>query len=217
MHYQEENRSSMPCLIRRLCNWLLDQFYGPLAFFYPVLTRFFFGSAWEQWQRSVEHWLIPNRMILELGCGPGNLARYLATRGYQVIALDRSRSMLRLARRQVVSRRVLLLQADARALPLVNGCIDAVVMTFPTAVFYSQDLHREIARVLRSNGVFIAIVAAWPYRWPFWLGPLIPLLRRWSCQPSLIRKNPPTLLRGRWEISSHTTGILLVWVAQGNG
>jgi 2-polyprenyl-3-methyl-5-hydroxy-6-metoxy-1,4-benzoquinol methylase len=68
---------------------------------YSSLERF--GAGWE---RAAEHAellaLLPDahgRRVLDLGCGAGQLARYLATHGAaEVVGVDLSERMLELAR-----------------------------------------------------------------------------------------------------------------------
>ena len=76
---------------------------------YSTLERF--GAGWE---RAAEHAdlvaLLPDvngRRVLDLGCGAGQLARHLATRGAaEVIGVDVSERMLELARTQWAHPRV---------------------------------------------------------------------------------------------------------------
>ncbi len=205
---------------------VLELFYGPLAPLYPVLTGLFFGRHWGSWQRAILPWCHDSRIVVDLGCGPGDLARELATTGRMVIAIDRSRSMLRLARRRLRGNqrtsRVWLVRGDARSLPLRTNAIDAIVMTFPTAVFLEETTHREVARVLRAEGVFVALVSVEPKGYPWWIRPWAPLLRRalGSHQNSAGQEFLPGLdlsrpdLPGQWVHVKHPSGKLLVWIAR---
>ncbi|MCS7051558.1 MAG: class I SAM-dependent methyltransferase, partial [Thermomicrobium sp.] len=151
--------------VRRLIASILELFYGPLAPLYPALTKFLFADAWQEWQRSVHRWIPAAGRVLELGCGPGDLAAFLAERGHVVIALDRSAAMARLARRRTKgAQRVQVVRADMRWLPVGDSTVDTVVTTFPTAAFLDDRTSHEIARVLREGGLLIAVLAGWPRR-----------------------------------------------------
>jgi len=92
------------------------------------------------------------RVVVDLGCGPGNSAKHLqdAVRG-TVIAIDPARAMLALARRR--DPRLALLCADGAALPLRAGTADAVALH--SVLYLLPDRAaalREVARVLRPGG-----------------------------------------------------------------
>src|SRR6266536_2846545 len=61
----------------------------------------------------------PGRRTLEVGCGEGRVARDLRRRGHQVIALDRSRTLVRYAQAADPDGRYLV--ADAAALPFPDA------------------------------------------------------------------------------------------------
>ena len=60
--------------------------------------------------------------ILDVGCGPGHDAAELTRRGHDVLGLDLSTSMLRLARAAGVH----VVQGDLRRLPLTGDAVDVV-------------------------------------------------------------------------------------------
>jgi trans-aconitate methyltransferase len=64
-------------------------------------------------------------LVCDLGCGPGQIGAYLATRGCDVIGVDISPGMLRTARERHPSVRFQL--GDMRALPLADASCVAVV------------------------------------------------------------------------------------------
>src|SRR5437867_13363395 len=77
--------------------------YDDPGFFagYSTLERF--GAGWERAAELVDLLaLLPDvdgRRVLDLGCGPGQLAHHLATRGAaEVLGVDLSQPMLALAR-----------------------------------------------------------------------------------------------------------------------
>lgn len=69
--------------------------YGPLAPWYDALTADVPYAAFADYyeQRFAEH-LKPVHSILDLACGTGTLSALLASRGYEMIAVDQSPDML---------------------------------------------------------------------------------------------------------------------------
>jgi ubiquinone/menaquinone biosynthesis C-methylase UbiE len=108
--------------------------------------------------------------VLELGCGAAAGARWVATQGAQVVALDLSGGMLRHAaagnRRSGVT--VPLVQADALTMPFQDASFDLVFTSFGAVPFVTDSaaLMRQVARVLRPGGRWIFAVTH-PMRWIF--------------------------------------------------
>jgi SAM-dependent methyltransferase/GNAT superfamily N-acetyltransferase len=111
-------------------------------------------GPWQQ--ESLRHFsaaLPAPARLLEVGCGPGRDARMLREAGYNVLALDRTWAMLRLAESSGASR----IQADSRALPLRDGSVDGVwanasLLHLPRTELVIALV--EIRRLLRPGGVF---------------------------------------------------------------
>jgi ubiquinone/menaquinone biosynthesis C-methylase UbiE len=100
------------------------------------------------------------QLALDLGCGIGGPARWLATeRGCQVIGLDLTEVYCRTARelsaRAGLGRQTRFVCADALALPFVAASFD-LVWTQHAAMNIADKarLYREVARVLRPGGRF---------------------------------------------------------------
>lgn len=105
--------------------------------------------------------LPPPAMLIDLGCGTGNLTRYLAASGYVVLGADVSSAMLDVARRSGGSPTIewTQLDPDAFALPSANASRDGIVAS--SVLEYVDDpvtVMRECARVLRPGGVLLCTV-----------------------------------------------------------
>jgi ubiquinone/menaquinone biosynthesis C-methylase UbiE len=96
----------------------------------------------------------PSR-VLDIGCGQGWLAERIASEtGAVVVAADASPRMVELAAALGIEAVV----ADAQALPFADKEFDCVVAAW--MLYHVPDLDRafaEFARVLRPNGLFVAI------------------------------------------------------------
>ncbi len=123
------------------------------------------ADNWTRWARTPGHdayWhyrdrffdeIVPpaGRCTIEVGCGEGRVARDLQKRGHRVVAIDRSRRLLRYAKDSDPSGGYIL--ANAASLPLANATCDLVVAynslmdvaDLPTTV-------KEAARVLEPGG-----------------------------------------------------------------
>ncbi len=133
----------------------------------------------------------PLRRVLDLGCGTGNHALRLAAKGYEVVGVDRSFDMLRIAERKAQERGLglRLHRADIRGLAL-EETFDAVLMMF--AVLCYQQENADVLSALRaarghlhSDGLLVFDV---------WYGPAV-LIQRPADQVRIIENDDGTLLR----------------------
>jgi len=97
--------------------------------------------------------------VLDVACGDGRVAAVLAAQRHQVIACDRSAPLLERA----AGPRIRLLHADAHALPLRKGCVDAVVCNLGVQFFARPVVAlREMGRVVVSGGPIVVTVPEKP-------------------------------------------------------
>jgi 2-polyprenyl-6-hydroxyphenyl methylase/3-demethylubiquinone-9 3-methyltransferase len=93
--------------------------------------------------------------VLDLGCGAGFLANYLAARGHAVTGLDATDDNLAVARSHDRTSTATYLTGDARALPFADASFDAVcAMDLLEHVEDPARVVAEAARVLAPGGVF---------------------------------------------------------------
>jgi SAM-dependent methyltransferase len=91
--------------------------------------------------------------VLDLCCGQGNVAEFLAARGCKVVGADFSPAMLDFARSRVPE--AIFIEADAQELPFRDDEFDVVVSN--VGICHVPDQRRAIAeakRVLRKGGRF---------------------------------------------------------------
>ncbi|GIP40232.1 putative methyltransferase YodH [Paenibacillus sp. J31TS4] len=93
--------------------------------------------------------------ILEVGCGTGKSACYLAQKGYQVVALDRHPLMLERAKERAEREDIEgihWVEGDAEALPFEDESFDLVLAESVTLFTDIPRTLREYYRVLKPNG-----------------------------------------------------------------
>ncbi|TME55655.1 MAG: class I SAM-dependent methyltransferase [Chloroflexi bacterium] len=99
----------------------------------------------------------PGRLTLDIGCGEGRVARDLKSLGHNVVAVDVSPTMVRLAKAADPSMQVIV--ADAAHLPFDDGFADLAVAFM--SLHDMDDLSAavgETSRVLGPGGVLCAAI-----------------------------------------------------------
>ena len=97
------------------------------------------------------------KAVLELGCGTGQLAQYLATLDLDVTAIDLSPGNVKAAMERGVTAEV----ADFASLPFPDNAFDAALAVNSLLHVPPDELHGvliEIARVLRRGATFMIVV-----------------------------------------------------------
>jgi ubiquinone/menaquinone biosynthesis C-methylase UbiE len=113
-----------------------------LAGFYDRWIEFItFGRA-RSVRRSVLDHVEPGESLLDVGCGTGTLAITAARAGTRVVAIDRSATMLAIAREKAATAGV---AVDWRQADAVFPALDAEQFDVATAVFVLSELSYELA------------------------------------------------------------------------
>jgi SAM-dependent methyltransferase len=101
----------------------------------------------------------PGHRTLDLACGEGRLGRLLAALGHQVVGIDASPTMVRLAATHENRQPALL--ADATALPFRDGAFDLVVAYM--SLHDIDDMPQAVAEITRVLGRPGRLCAAIPH------------------------------------------------------
>jgi ubiquinone/menaquinone biosynthesis C-methylase UbiE len=124
-------------------------------------------GLWKRWREVAIDYLSAQGPVLEIGAGSGVLAIEMARHGRAVVAVDRSRQMLRSAQSRLrhstkggAARAVRFVRAQAGSLPFKRECFAAVVSTFPTEYIFAAQVPQDVARVLWPDGCFIVVPSA---------------------------------------------------------
>ncbi|MFT4165901.1 MAG: class I SAM-dependent methyltransferase, partial [Microlunatus sp.] len=111
-----------------------------------------------------------DRLLLDVGTGPGTVAAAARTHGYTAIGMDRDASMITLAGRRHPE--IAYAQAALPGLPCRDRVFDAVTANF--VINHTPDPRRaarELFRVIRSGGCLVA--TTWPSQ-------IMPLNQFWN-------------------------------------
>ena len=126
------------------CHVHLDEGYNRFLLFAEERLEFHFGST--------------KPTILDLGCGTGLVGEHLATRANMILCTDISPVMISKAKQKEIPNSAFII-ADAFGLPFPNSSFDMLVSRGVMLSHYGlphlQDLLREIARVIRPDGIAI--------------------------------------------------------------
>ncbi len=142
----------------RLASWVVEQFYGRLAWAYDPAVWALSGGLWYRWAFTAERFVV-DQPVLEVGFGTGRLLARLARKGLEVIGVDKSPQMADVARRRLdrAGLRGKIICADAASLPLPEGSVGTIITTMPAGYAAQEATWAEFARVLRPGGRWIVV------------------------------------------------------------
>lgn len=133
--------------------------------FAAVYDTFMDNIPYEEWKDYLVSLLneygVADGLVLELGCGTGNMTRLLGAAGYDMIAVDNSEEMLMIARTKAMDDRtdILYLLQDMRAFELY-GTVRAVVSICDSMNYITEpedlvEVFRLVNNYLDPGGIFI--------------------------------------------------------------
>ena len=133
--------------------------------FAEVYDIFMDNIPYEEWADYLDEMLkeyhIHNNMVLELGCGTGNMTELLASKGYDMIGVDNSEVMLEIAmeKRQKSGHDILYLLQDMQAFELY-GTVGGIVSVCDSINYVTDE--KELKEVfslvnnyLDPRGIFV--------------------------------------------------------------
>lgn len=107
-------------------------------------------------QEMLRRWVEPaGRRVVDIGCGSGELVRWLRSEGAEAIGVECGEVMMRLAREADPEHPEAYLDGVGQALPLPDASVDAAVMSFSLHHVPREEMVnalREAYRVLRPGG-----------------------------------------------------------------
>lgn len=148
--------------MRKFMRFFFHHFYHALAWTYDFVAAIVSIGRWKDWGRAALPHLHGKR-VLEIGFGPGHLLVEMNQSGFQAVGLDESPQMIRQAKRNLARSQLpaTLSRGYAQFLPFASDSFDSVVSTFPSEYVADPRTLAEVRRVLKEDGRFIIVPAAW--------------------------------------------------------
>lgn len=136
--------------------------YNEMAWAYDWVASIVSLGKWIDWTETTLIYLNGSK-ILELGHGTGHLITRLMQSGKQVVGIDLSPYMGRIAstRLKKIQFPENLATGQAQHLPFTSNHFDQVVSTFPTEYILEAETLGEIFRVLKPGGYAVILPVAW--------------------------------------------------------
>ena len=133
--------------------------------FAEVYDTFMDNVDYKQWTdyliALLQEYGIKDKLVLDLGCGTGNVTEYLAKAGYNMIGIDMSEDMLNIAmqKREKSGHDILYLLQDMREFELY-GTVKAIVSICDSINYITEEedlleVFRLVNNYLDPRGVFI--------------------------------------------------------------
>ena len=131
----------------------VGQMFDVIAPRYDLMNRLMTLGLDRSWRNATLSALaiVPGHVVVDLGCGTGDLAAGARRLGARALGVDLSAGMLAAAHRR--GELATFVRSDASRLPLANASCDGAVSGFALRNFVSVDsVLAESARVLRPGG-----------------------------------------------------------------
>ena len=144
--------------MRTLLRFFFKLLYHQFAFAYDFVAATVSVGQWKDWVTSIFPFIAGTR-VLEIGHGPGHLQRLLLSRGLDSVAIDESKPMGLLAKRNTDGK-ANLARALAQRLPFADSAFDTVIATFPAEYITDLLTLLEVRRCLSDGGRFIVLPVA---------------------------------------------------------
>lgn len=135
--------------------------YNQMSFIYDPVSWVVSLGLWQEWQRSALPYL-RGPFVLEIAHGPGHMLAFLSRSRFQVIGIDLSPFMIRLAqkRSRKYKLKYSLAQSPAQILPFAPQTFDSVISTFPTEFIFEPSTLTAVHRSLKPEGLFVIVPEA---------------------------------------------------------
>ena len=164
--------------------------FDNIAAWYDFLNHFLSAGLDIYWRRRLVRCVRPGATgaVLDLAAGTLDVSREIRRRfpDQRVLSLDFSRAMLCRGKAKIAGDAAMIpVQADGRALPLPDGCVDSVTIAFGIRnILPRTDAYREILRVLAPGGRLCILefgtgkARIWQGMYNFYLGTVLPRIGR---------------------------------------
>jgi ubiquinone/menaquinone biosynthesis C-methylase UbiE len=156
-----EQKIAMPAIWVRIIRFGFRLLYNEFAWIYDVISWMVSLGQWRLWQKAALPYL-SGKSVLEVAHGPGHMLLEVESRGYDVIGLDLSPYMTRMASRRLQRQNsaVNLLRAKAQQIPFPNATFDSILSTFPTIFILEPATLAEFHRIIQPGGRVVIVPQA---------------------------------------------------------
>jgi ubiquinone/menaquinone biosynthesis C-methylase UbiE len=140
-------------ILTKVYLWATEKLYHSFAWAYDYVAWLVSFGYWSRWRLDVLNY-ISEGPILEIGFGTGDLLIEMKNRGLQIVGLELSRQMHRVAQRKIQKRKLDIsrVQGAAATMPFAGGSFCNVISTFPSNYIFQKTVLTEVYRVLFSGG-----------------------------------------------------------------
>jgi SAM-dependent methyltransferase len=138
-----EERSKLEASYDRVVKQFVDEFFDELQ------RKPFDRELLDQFAETVRG----QGEVCEIGCGPGQIARYLKDQGVNMCGIDLSREMVEFAKR--LNPDIPFQRGDMRSLEIPDASLDGIVCFYTIIHLKREDVTgalREMHRVLKPGG-----------------------------------------------------------------
>jgi SAM-dependent methyltransferase len=196
----------------RLLNRAFDLLYGPLVFFHEPAGRCLFGLSWRGRRIALLDLQAHEGLLLDLGCGSGDLIFEAQRRSIQCVGVDPSTRMLSRAQANDLP----LILARAQLLPLRTASVEAVVCSYPGFWIRDSKVWQELGRTTVDGGSVTILFGGTVARGRgSWLRSRLTALVYGRSPESSPQFEPPTgsdtLFRGSLESTEDQWGTVFIW------
>jgi demethylmenaquinone methyltransferase/2-methoxy-6-polyprenyl-1,4-benzoquinol methylase len=159
-----------------------------------------FGLA-DKWRKEVAAAAGPDDVVLEIGSGPGNFAKHLASK--RIFCLEPSDRLLSSSKDALDPERVTPIRGVGEHIPLADSSIDKVFCVFSFRDFFDRGTGvSEMLRVLKDGGEVRIVDVAKPPPGPY--ARLLDMHIK-HVVPKLARVAVPPAVRATWERDPYRT------------
>ena len=168
----------------------VSSLFDNIATWYDFLNHFLSLGQDIYWRYRLVRSLRTGSMgaVLDLAAGTLDVSREILRRhpALKVLSMDFSRAMLYSGKKKIANQPLIFpVQADGRALPLPDGCVDAVTIAFGIRnILPRTEAYSEILRVLAPGGRLCILefgtgqARIWQGAYNFYLGKVLPRIGR---------------------------------------
>lgn len=137
--------------LARLYIWATYRLYGEFAWAYDLVSWLVSLGNWSNWRKSSLDY-VAGRRVLEVGFGTGELLFEMAKHDLEVVGLEPSPAMHRVAARKIARQGVEVprLCGIVQEMPFADEQFDSIVSTFPSGYILEPGTLQEVARLLRA-------------------------------------------------------------------